>query len=111
MGEILREVGEADTAPLQPLVQQPIPFHGYFIRTVDGGQPVDNDERPRSFKGEAWSKETFGFCVYPAESGPEQSIWLVGRLGMYRKLSPTNTPILKWPTRSEMNRDGWGIVD
>lgn len=38
MGEIIREVAEADTAPLKPMVPQPIPFHGYYVRAIDGGQ-------------------------------------------------------------------------
>src|SRR5262245_60831565 len=34
LGQISREVAEADTAPLDPLVPKPVPFHGYYVRAL-----------------------------------------------------------------------------
>lgn len=112
MGVISREVAEADTAPLTPLVAQPKPFHGYFLRAMTSGPALDGTWTPIAFaKGKTGSLETFGVCVYPAVNGEgDLSVYLVCPLGVFRKTSEGTFPILDWPGNIR-GASGWSMVD
>lgn len=86
LGEIPRELAEADTAPLSPLVPQPVPFHGHYVRSLVSGPPMHaSDDTPESFLGRKRVPKNFALCIYPAEPGPGKWVWIMHRLGVLRK--------------------------
>jgi hypothetical protein len=70
-GLIPRELAEADSAPVLPLVSQPIPWKGYFFRalTADDSEtpPAPYQEDTDGKSGKVHSLSRFGFVAYPAE--------------------------------------------
>src|SRR5215204_5583751 len=70
LGWISREVAEADTAPLNPMVPRPVPFHGYYVRAMESGPSMSGENpTPVSFKGLKRSRDNFAILIYPAEPG------------------------------------------
>ena len=110
LGQISREVAEADTAPLVPLVPRPIPFHGYFVRVMESGPPVGDDDVPTPLKGKKWSKEAFAICFYPAEPGSKNGAVITSSHALFRRVDPWPTPVFTFPTLEE-RRNHWAIVD
>lgn len=106
-GIISRELAEADTAPLNPLVPRPVPFHGYFVRALESGPPMTSDA-PTPFLGEKGAK-VYAFCIYPAEAGTLRYSYVVCPFGLFRKYDAGNQPQLKWFTPAD--RMVWAIVD
>ena len=103
-GGISRELGEADTAPIRPLVDTPKPFHGSYVRAMETGPSGEQ------LKGKTRSKEMCAYCIYPAGAdSPDQYIWLVCWYGIFRKSADRYEPVVKWPT-GEWRRE-WSIVD
>lgn len=112
-GNISRELAEADTAPLNPLVDHPRPFHGYYVRAMDSGpSPTILSEENILFKGKTRVKGTSAFCIYPAEnSGSDLPIYIVCPWGVFRKATDGNEPVLSWPKDIRNFESGWSIVD
>jgi hypothetical protein len=108
LGVISREVAEADTAPLKPLVDRPRPYHGYFVVAMESSASSGGDwTQSDVLKGKRRGRN-YGVCVYPAEDRrPDLPVYLVQPSGIYRKASEGNKPILQWPK----DRSGWSIVD
>jgi hypothetical protein len=109
LGKISRELAEADTAPLKPLVPKPIPFHGYYVRAMESGPSDFNDQPPVSFKGEQWCRDNFAILIYPAEPGPGKHTYLPNRLSLLHR-SDEWSPVFRFPTDQERIAH-WGIVD
>src|SRR5262245_25582864 len=69
LGLISKEVAEADTAPLKPLIGLPRPYQGYYVRAMLSGPCLrpgaDWNTEITSFKGQTTNKETCAFCIYP----------------------------------------------
>lgn len=110
MGLISREVAEADTAPLKPLVDRPKPFHGYYVAAMEsysGGV----GEKLHVLKGTQRNKDAFAFCIYPADpSDKSLSVYLVCPVAIYRREYDGTGPILKWP--KDIRGGGeWWLVD
>ena len=104
-------MAEADTAPLNPLVPTPVPFHGYYVRALVSGPSLSaKDETPESFKGVKRSKENFAICVYPAVPGPRKPAWILHRLAELRRDDGLPPPGFAFPSDLE-RRQHWGIVD
>lgn len=105
-GKIPREIAEADSRPLKPLVDRPHPYHGYlFVALESGPGPEDI---PISLKGVKISKDTCAFCAYPMEKGANRPVYLVGPSGQFRKVVEDGIPVLEWPKDL---RKSWWIVD
>lgn len=110
LGKISRELAEADTAPLNPLVPKPIPFHGYYVRAMDSGPSMSTkDPTPVSFKGQKRSRDNFAILIYPAEPGPGKHTWITNRLSLLHR-SDNWTPVFTFPTEKERIAQ-WGTVD
>lgn len=100
---ITRRVAEADTSPKEPLIDRPRAFHGYFVRAMESGPDA-------SLKGNIKSKESFAFCIYPAEAERRDlPVWIVCPLGIFMKQNDGNVPIKDWPVGKW--RQDWAIVD
>jgi hypothetical protein len=87
-GQALREVGEADYAPITPLVDKPRPYHGYYFVAMEKGP----DDYP-------WA---FAFCAFPADPGVVGDVWLIYPGGHFRRKMQGGTPILRWPSQEEL---------
>jgi len=110
LAHIPRELAEADTAAIHPLVARPKPFHGYYVRAMESAPSFDGPETV-SLKGHTKFKGTCAFCIYPAEKGrPDLYVWIVFPGGIYRKASENNEPILTWP-KGGARPIGWEMVD
>lgn len=108
-GLILKEVAEADTAPLNPLVDRPRPYHGYFVVAMKTGQPHLGDT-PVTLKDPPRNRETFAICIYPADDQrPDRPVYMICPWGVFRSTGVTKMPIETWPTGEW--RQQWGIVD
>lgn len=108
LGKISRQLAEADTAPLNPLVPKPIPFHGYYVRVLDSGEAMMADQPPVSFKGMKRSRDNYAILIYPAEPGPGKYTIIHNPLGVYRR-SDAWSPTFEFPTGNW--RHVWSIVD
>jgi len=108
LGKISREVAEADTAPLHPLVPKPVPFHGYFVRAMESGPADFDNQPPTSFKGRTWSQGNFAILIYPEHPAAGKRTWMTG-LGL-RFRNDAWTPVFSFPTDQELKMY-WGIVD
>lgn len=107
LGVISREVAEADSAPLKPLVDRPRPYHGYFVVAMESSASNGDWSQSDTLKGKLRSR-SYGVCVYPAEDRrPDLPVYLVHPSGIHRKASLGNKPILQWPK----DRSDWSIVD
>ena len=112
MGSISREVAEADIAPRSPLVEQPRPFHGYFLRTMESGPDASENWAPLALKGSTRNKITFAICVFPAGNDWKgKPVYLVCPRGIFKKPSEGNKPILEWPSDIRNLNSGWALVD
>jgi hypothetical protein len=114
MGVISKEVAEADTAPLKPLIDRPRPYKGYYVRAMLSAPSLapgsDWNVESTSLKGQTVNQETYAFCIYPAEAGrPDLRIYITCPVGIFSKPSEGNQPQLEWP-KGEWRRV-WAIVD
>ena len=109
LGKISRELAEADTAPIHPLVPKPIPSHGYYVRAMESGPSNFDDQPPVSFKGQTWCKDNFAILIYPAEHGPGKKTWMWAA-GALLVRSDDWSPVFQYPTIEE-RKHLWGIVD
>ena len=109
LGKISRELAEADTAPLRPLVPQPVPIHGYYVRAMESGPPEFDDRAPVSFKGQTWCPDNFAILIYPAVPGPGKRTLMWTR-GALLTRSDEWTPVFRYPSNRE-RKTQWGIVD
>jgi hypothetical protein len=109
LGKISRELAEADTAPLNPLVPKPVPLHGYFVRVMDSGPSFENDTPPVSLKGMKRCRDNFAILFYPAEHGPGKSSFIHSALGVHQREDDW-VPTFSYPTDQERIAH-WGIVD
>ena len=74
---IEREVAEADAAPLKALVDEPVPYHGYYFVALErdlyvagaypGNEYYKGDTDNSGLK--VHNPRRFGFCAYPAHDG------------------------------------------
>lgn len=111
LGQISRELAEADTAPLNPLVPTPVPFHGYYVRAmVSGPSRTTSDDTPESFKGRNRVQGNFALCIYPAEPGPGKWAWIMNSLSELRREDGIPPPGFAFPRLKE-RQSFWGIVD
>ena len=109
---ISRELAEADSSPLEPLVDKPVPYHGYFFKTLqrdlqnkitynsdtdDSGRKVHNSSR-------------FGFCAYPVEYGSTgNTIFIINENNTIFKVENGGKPIEDWPIDLDLiGENRWG---
>lgn len=110
LGRISRQLAESDTAPLNPLVPKPVPFHGYYVRIMESGPSLSGENSaPVSFKGLKRSRDNFAILFYPDEHGPGKVSVIHSRLGVYRR-SDDWVPTFAYPTDQERIAN-WAIVD
>lgn len=113
LGRIRKDVAEADSAPLRPLVEAPRPFHGYFVRAMESG-PSEEDwnEIIIDYRGKTRVNRTSAFCIYPAEK-PRKPVYvyIVCPWGVFSKTTASSQPVLNWPLRIRDFSSGWAIVD
>jgi len=111
LGWISREVAKADTAPLNPLVPTPVPFHGYYVRAMESGPSMTTtSDEPTPLKGKKRSRETFSICIYPAEPGSGKSAWIMCSILELRRYDGQSGPVLQFPSLQERQAH-WAIVD
>jgi hypothetical protein len=109
LGRVSKEIAAADGSPIKPLVDRPQPFHGYLVRAMNSGP--DLDWNVISLKGKNVSKETYGFCIYPAESNKKLRTYLVCPWGIFGNLTDENRPVLDWPRDIRSYQSGWCLID
>jgi hypothetical protein len=110
LGKISRKLAEADTAPLNPLVPNPVPFHGYYVRIMESGPSMSGDDlTPVSFKGVKRSRDNFAILFYPTEHGPGKVSIIHSRVGVYSRRDDW-VPTFAYPTQKERIAS-WAIVD
>jgi hypothetical protein len=111
LGQISREVAEADTAPLNRLVTTPVPFHGYYVRAMVSGPSMNaSGDTPESFQGRKRVQGNFALCIYPGEPGPRKYAWIMNRLSELRREDGMPPPGFAFPTLKE-RQSFWAIVD
>jgi len=112
MGRISKEIAEADTAPINPLIPAPRPFHGYFVRAMQSGPSPEVRDDIVSFKGKTRDTKTCAFCIFPEEPGnPARPVWIVCPWGRFRKPSAGNCLVIDWPKGIRDFSSGWAIVE
>jgi hypothetical protein len=110
LGKISRQLAEADTAPLNPLVPKPVPIHGYYVRIMESGPSMSaDDSTPVSLKGLKRSKDSFAILFYPAKHGPGKESIIHSSIGVYSRRDDW-VPSFAYPTHQERIAK-WAIVD
>jgi hypothetical protein len=113
-GLIPREWAEADTAPLVPLVPEPIPYKGYYFKALmadDSMTPPalyrqDTDKK----SGKVHNLERFGFVAYPAGGiAPAKYMWIVNENNSVPRRPLTSPPTSNWPSDDEQ-KSYWSKV-
>ena len=105
-GLISREIAEADTAPLVPLVPTPIPYKGYYFRALvadDFEIPSVPYRQVTDLKsGAVHHLEKFGFVAYPAGGlFPTTYMWIVCETNTSLR-SPMDIPVpVNFPSKQE----------
>lgn len=110
MGKIPRELAEADSAPLNPLVPSPIPFHGYFVRMMESAPPqkITSDE-PVPLKG-LKRAHAFAICFYPADPDSRNPAYISCDIGYFLRAGPWPNRSFGFPSRRELQAE-WAIID
>jgi hypothetical protein len=114
-GLIPRELAEADTAPLHPLVPQPIPYHGYYFKALkqDDSEtpPVEYRQDTDQKSGKVHNLDRFGFVAFPAGGlATGKRIKVVNENNTVFKTPSTNPVPTAWPTDNQM-RSFWSKID
>jgi len=105
-GLISKEVAEADTAPLVPLVPTPIPYKGYYFRALLADDlstpPVPYRQVTDPKSGAVHHLEKFGFVAYPAGGFfPAKYMWVVNENNTSVR-SPMDLPVpINFPSERE----------
>ena len=110
LGRISRELAEADTAPIVPLVDVPRPFHGYYVRAMEGGPAFTESPVNVSLKGRRRCRETMAFCLYPADDDPQHKVIICGPHCFFPRVDGQRGVVLQWPTDQEI-RQFYSIID
>ncbi|HEV3026754.1 MAG TPA: hypothetical protein VG457_04235, partial [Planctomycetota bacterium] len=98
-------------SPLCPLVPKPVPFHGYYMRALESGPSMYNDDpTPLSFKGQKWSQDNFAILIYPAEPGRGKNAWITSMGAVFLR-SDDWKPVFRFPTNEELFKEPWMKVD
>ena len=101
-----RGIAEADANPLMRLVNEPVPYHGYYFVALDrdlrlrrkyGGDGIyrtDTDHSGRKIH----SMAGFGFCAFPASPGwTGSATFIINENGMVFSLEEGGKPVKDWP--------------
>lgn len=106
-GMLPREIAEADTAPLNPLVPTPIPYKGWYFRALVADDFRSPSQPYRKYtdltSGAVHNLEHFGFVAYPA-SGlfADKYMWIVNENNTSMR-SPMDIPVpVNFPTEQEL---------
>jgi hypothetical protein len=106
-GLVSREIAEADSAPMSPLVPRPVPYYGYFALAVEPPAEVRPEiarlpERDRPPK--------FAYCIYPADPDrPDLGTYLVCPWGVFKRYGVGK--VSRWPEDPRRFWLEWGTVD
>jgi hypothetical protein len=106
LGTISRELAEADSAPLNPLVPKPVPFHGYYVRVLDSAPSYQNDQPRVSFKGMKRCRDNYAILIYPAEPDAAKDTWIYAA-GYYLVRHGAWVPTFAFPSDEEL-KNYWG---
>lgn len=106
LGKISRQLAEADTAPLNPLVPKPVPIHGYYVRVMDTGPSFQTGQSPMSFKGMKRCPDNYAILIYPTEPGPGKYTFIYAA-GFTLRRNDAWAPTFSFPTDQELKKD-WG---
>jgi hypothetical protein len=120
LGLVSRQIAEADALPINPLVDHPVPYHGYLFVALEwddsGSVPEQLKQDTDGKAGKVHHKQSFGFCAFPVAS-KEKSPWTYLRGhggGMNVTLGRMNQekaePVLRWPNPAQIS-SSWLIVD
>lgn len=98
-GLIDRTIAEADDRAVGPLVPEPVPTHGYFVRFL----PIEELDE---IDGKAVRRKSFAYCLHPAEPGVSgRYIYLMGSSGMFRRAPSSVVAVpTAWPSDEEIRR-------
>ncbi len=118
-GLVSRQIAEADAAPINRLVEQPIPYQGYYFIALewdDSGEPPERLKQVTDTSaGKVHHQKRFAFCAYPARS-QNANCWTYlrgfgGNMGVVlgRLAKGKFEPVLRWP--SMVDRSQWAIIN
>jgi hypothetical protein len=112
MGVIPRAMGEADSAPIRPLIDRPRPYHGYYFVAMETGPGPFWYESAEPLKQSARHENRYAYCAYPDDKGPPgRRIYLICPRGIFVKQAPqADTPQLRWPREIGTAESEWGIA-
>jgi len=102
-GLIPRGLAEADTAPLVPLVPQPVPYRGYFFRALEVDEEDQEVYRQVTDKasGNVHHVAKFGFVAYPAESPKTgRYLWIINENCTSFRHATSGPAPKNWPADS-----------
>ena len=110
-GKLIDEkIAKADVAPLKPLANKPLPYHGYYFAamTMDLQNQIvyrtDTDKSGRKVH----NTSRFGFCAYPAHYGSSGNwTFIINENNTIFKVETGGKPLENWPTDQGLV-DDWG---
>ncbi len=107
-GLIPRAIAEADAAPIEPLVPEPRPYHGYFFRALrwddSESPPVDYRQDTDGSGQKVRHTSRFGFCAYPASYGRTGGAAVIVNEENDQRWWNRAVPPWNWPSDRQMMR-------
>ena len=104
---IRRELAEADAAPLNLRVTQPVPFHGYYFVALRRDDSNEDSIEYRQDTDKSGAKVhnfiRFGFCAYPAKyDWRHQRTFIINEHKWVFSVDNGGKPLTVWPPDSEI---------
>ena len=111
---IEHEVADADAAPLDALVREPVPYNGYYFialrrdLSAKGHEAVFADYRADTDGSgrKVHSQRRFGYCAYPAEYGwTGRHTFIVNEYNRVLKFDRSGKPFTDWPSERDLGAE------
>ena len=102
----VRSIARADTAPLEPRVSQPVPFHGYYFevlkRDLSSGKVEEYQQDTDGSGRKVHHFFRYGICAYPAEyDWRHRRTFIINEAGLY-SVDNGGKQVVEWPSQATL---------
>ena len=102
-----RRLAEADATPVKPIVERPVPLHGYYFVALRVGSQWGNPFLYRQDTDgtgrKVHNQNSLGFCAYPAVyDGRHRRTFIINEGNVIYSLDNEGKPITIWPSKAEL---------